>query len=143
MEPVFQEYDSYSDDGKMKPDCLRACVASLFELHISQVPHFIMYPGDQTWDIFNKFIWSLGYCWKDTCYKDQHDFNDTPSIDGYHIVCVRTGEKPKDTHTIIADSNGLIVHDPFDSEVWKGINILESDKLEWWAQIEKREDHGN
>ena len=138
MKPVFQEYSGYSNDGKTKPDCLRACIASLFELHISQVPHFIMYPGEKTWDMFGGFIWSQGYYWKGTGYKDQHSFRDAPAIDGYYLACVRTGEKPRDTHSVIIDSKGLVVHDPHNGEKWKGTNIIESGDMLWWSLIEKQ-----
>lgn len=138
MKPVFQEYDRYSDDGSMKPDCLRACVASLFELHISQVPHFIMFPDDQYWDVFKYFIWSIGYCWKDTGHKGRHSFEDAPAIGGYHLACVRTGEKPRDTHVVIIDTSGLVVHDPNGGEIWKGKNIIESGDMIWWSLIEKQ-----
>jgi len=56
MTPVFQTIS----DPKIG-DCMRAATASIFNLKIEQVPHFMMFDGRQWFTVFWYFLLALGY----------------------------------------------------------------------------------
>lgn len=56
MIPVNQ---TITDKGR--GDCFRAAVASVLDLEILQVPHFILFEGHKWHMVFLRFIESLGW----------------------------------------------------------------------------------
>jgi len=119
---------------KQRGDCLRACVASLFELHPRNVPHFADFPQDAWVYEFLRFVAEAGYeyfGWID----DQTFINDpalTQGVDGYVIV---VGESPRSLpnappmyHAVLY-KNGYLAHDPHPSGLgithFSGFHVIE------------------
>ena len=109
MIPVFQKIKHDPDSGKYG-DCMRACIASLLELKIEDVPHFF---ENGNADDFNKkvgvFLASKGYallslnCWE---IKEEH-FYFKKNIP--HLISAIT---KKGTYHATVGIDGKIVHDP-------------------------------
>lgn len=138
MKPVFQTIVD-----KRRGDCMRATVASLLELEIEQVPHFILF--DKYFDIFWAFIRSLGYDYNGCGYLNSES-SVVPkmpkledSIDGYFYAVVPSKTFSDITHAVVMDMTGMVVHDPNPNGLWQGINIIESKDLKYWYLLEKTE----
>jgi len=119
-------------------NCHQAVMASLFDLDITQVPNFILYPDTQWWTVYWYFIYGLGYEWVGTGYPGQHSLADTETINGSIEAVVPSRTFPGKTHAVLIDSAGVVVHDPNPNKLWQGVNVLESGDLKSWSIIEKR-----
>jgi len=139
MIPIFQETVEAG-----KGDCLRASTASLFELELSQVPNFILFPDETWWNVYWYFIYSLGYEIEGTGYPSYAKLAgkiDCETVGGCLDACVpsRTFEGKK--HAVLINLDGVVVHDPNPNQLWLGENVLMSGDLEWWTIIKKREEN--
>lgn len=116
-------------------DCLRAAVASMFELDIIQVPHFLMF-GDKWYSAFHSFIWFLGY--ELSHYETDERFSRKNLINGCIMTSVKSKTYKKGTHCVLVNSVGRVVHDPNPNKKYKNINIIKSGDLVGWHVIKKR-----
>jgi hypothetical protein len=135
MRPVFQTEVS-SDRG----DCLRASVATILDLEISQVPHFKLF--DRKWHtVLVGFLNSVGYQFHGSGRAKSHKMPEKyPHIDGYVLASVQSKSFPGCTHSVVMDLKGRIVHDPNPNKLWKGINVLESGELIHWSMIDRKQE---
>jgi hypothetical protein len=139
MTPVNQ-----SIVDKSRGDCQRAALASLLDLELEQVPHFRLF-GDGEWiNVFNGFIWSVGYEWNGSADLARHK---SPAnydhVDGYVMAVVPSktyADCENITHAVILDLAGNVVHDPHPSKAWQGVNVVESADLVYWYLIQRRKD---
>lgn len=115
MIPVEQEFAHDPDNG-VYGDCFRACLASLLELPISEVPH-IMHDNPPV-EVYRQrtnsflaehdlFLFTVGGLW------DFEEWRSTNCIirDVYHIISDRSPRFPDAFHAVIG-KNGEVVHDP-------------------------------
>lgn len=128
MTPVLQTIISRGDG-----DCQRAAVASILDLTIEQVPHFLRF-GEEWCEIYIKFMFWNGWDYYGTCsinadrgllYED--------SIEGYFIASVPSLTFENVFHAVILDVNGDCIHDPNPNHKWNGLNI--------YKDILPRKDH--
>jgi hypothetical protein len=114
MKKVFQEYAGDPN----KADCMRATVASLFNLELHAVPNFIEFKDN--WDSeFNSFFTNRGY---EPMYINIGDSVSTQKlkecaefdggINGYFFGVVDSQTYPGETHAVVVDKGLNIVHDP-------------------------------
>lgn len=126
-------------------DCARAVVASLFDLDISQVPHFILFPGQAWWDVYCGFIWSIGWRVLGSGKYPEIDPTKRPfmglHVDGYVDASVPSKNYPGVYHAVVMDTQGLVVHDPAPDgkNHYQGVNVIETGELDSWIMMEKRE----
>lgn len=103
MIPVLQ--DKFGRPSKYGGgNCLQACVASLLNLPLESVPHFMIFGKEDWWDAFNLFFFSrkmivLGWV-KGLPPKDNK----------YYIASTRV--KGKNYNHAVICRNQKIVHDP-------------------------------
>lgn len=108
MKPVDQT--SFYEPGKATGDCMRACVASILELPIEQVPHFA-YDDDgerdesEFWNRYIAFLRSRGFVFI-RCSAT------TPGLDTDYIAC---GPGPRGCGHAVVYRQGVMVHDPHPS----------------------------
>lgn len=93
-------------------DCFRACVASIFEFPIEEMPNFWeqTQDGEKFWELTNKWMLNLGYkCVSFQIKKqDQCEFN--------RILCVACAKSPRgDEDHAVVWRDGL-VYDPHPSQ---------------------------
>ena len=106
MKPVMQTL-FYDKDGI--GNCFEACLASILEMDISEVPLF----HEKDWfDSFYKWINERGFTFIGTMRpEDVNYYKD--GIDGYFIVA---GESPRGDHIrgghAVVFKDGVMVHDP-------------------------------
>lgn len=127
---------------KNNGNCLQAATASLFELPLESVPHFISF-GDDWFKMYYEFLWSLGYEHSHFAYNpyyeklkgevlDEKHFNRAEerwknhlqetkkldSVDGLFLATVCSPkyfsleDKQFTTHAVLVNTNMEIVFDP-------------------------------
>lgn len=129
MVPVAQT--KLSDNEKsIHGNCLAACVASLFEIQIDEVPAWEEMGNDGSWgDSFIKFIESRGYAYEgliaprsSSWLKDVLSISN--GIDGYFIVGGKSPRMNRRGHAVIY-KDGVMIHDPHPS----GDGLLEIEEI--------------
>jgi len=120
---------------KGRGDCQRAAVASMFELEISQVPHFKLF-GDNWFKVFYHFLQSIGYDFQGTANKDK-PITDDDLINGCVIAGVPSRTHKDTTHAVLVDKTGLVIHDPNPNKQWQDVNVIESGDIINWNFIGK------
>jgi len=131
--PVNQTIVSKGDG-----DCTRACVASILELSIEQVPHFLRFK--EIWfNHLTSFFWTQGYKFEGTAYlfkpktgmsrKHCHSLYKTPSIKGFFIATVPSKTFEDIGHSVIINKKGIVVHDPNPNKRWQDINARKTKEL--------------
>ena len=131
MIPVDQEFLHLAVPGQ-QGDCFRACVASILELPISDVPHFAQLTEGSSSAAF----WNMAYDWLESrgyeyVYRTRAGRDSLDKTD-YQIM---TGPSPRGngTYHAVIGKGGIIVHDPHPSRAG-----LAGDPKEWyWASLVK------
>lgn len=127
MTPVDQEF-THRPEINQHGDCQRAVIASLLDLPISEVPHFLQEASGEPWDYWNSlqsFLNSKGYAWLVVPAKLNGGFYGDGSHDIYHEI---SGPSPRGngvTHAVVG-LNGQIAFDPHPDKTG-----LIGDPLEW------------
>lgn len=109
-------------------DCLRAVVASIFELPLDAVPHFcdtgLERPG-------NKSVWAYalaGWCFTQGVVVDPHEVlnEDLLPLSGVPGYCILSGPGPRGWRHSVVGYQGRVVHDPHPSRD----GLVEIDEIE-------------
>jgi len=132
MKPVMQT-EIHLGHG----DCQRAVIASLLELDPQMVPHFAMFRARYWWHVLHYFLYALGWelegCMNPPIDERFHANLAECGIDGYHYAGVYSRTypdvKPRVTHAVIIDSQGVVVHDPNPNQLWAGENVFEQSDI--------------
>lgn len=135
MKPVKQQI---VDQGR--GDCMRATVASLLELEIEAVPHFILH-GTRWHNIFVSFLEACGWNWEGLMNYSETGPNilkKEDSIDGYFYTVVPSKNFENTWHAVVMDMNGVIVHDPSPREGYVNENVLETGSIVAWHRFSKK-----
>jgi hypothetical protein len=131
MIPVFQTRVNKKDG-----DCMRACIASLLELHIDQVPNFVMF-GANWFDVFYYFMYSNKYIYCGNAHFDGRKLLKEDSIKGDYYACVPSLLYPELTHSVVMNNKGICVHDPNPSGLYLGQSL--HSVLHYWYVFERKE----
>lgn len=109
MKPVDQTTFGPRSNGRAG-NCMSACIASLLELPIAQVPYFMGTEGEPD-DLWKKRInrWLAPHGFSFMYFKAARDFTQWPP--GYYVL---TGRSPRGLHAVVAKGD-RIVHDPHPS----------------------------
>lgn len=127
MTPVDQ--DIYSDKEKgIFGNCLQACIASMLDFSLEDVPHFMQESPDNPWISAKEWIKEKGYvvfsfCTTATVLDSLYIEGIYQNIDGRQCYspryCILCGPGPRGVnHAVIGQVNGYgvkIVHDPHHS----------------------------
>jgi len=135
MTPVDQ---SICDEGR--GDCMRATVASVLDLEIIQVPHFILF--DEWNTMFIGFLYLMG--WEYDGVKSYWKDDNTPvqldeTFGGYTLASVPSRNYKGMTHSVVIDTTGLVVHDPSPHKNYQGENVRDSGDVLYWYMVSKKE----
>ena len=114
MKPVMQSFDGINDN------CLQMCIASLFELDMSDVPHFVAFDkgNGEYLDVFNRWLLERGFQAL-TLYLEYLDDSWTPN--GYHLMYGKSRRGIK--HSVVG-YQGKMVYDPHPDQ--SGLESVES-----------------
>lgn len=105
MNPVKQNIFGNGADGTVPGNCLQAAVATIFEIGLDSVPHFVQFHGDW-WDMF--------VSWLDDhygMYPFSFDYNKGihAEVKGYYLV---TGMSKRGYPHTVVYQDGVMIHDP-------------------------------
>lgn len=134
MIPVDQLYND-----PHRGDCMRATVASLLELELEQVPHFRLFDDGQWFDILVGYMKGCGYEYVAVGNpKQKKGLQLEDSIDGYFYAVVPSMNFENCFHAVVIDMNGIVVHDPSDTKLHMGRNVLQIIETYWFkfAKVE-------
>lgn len=127
MTPVKQEFLHDPSNG-VYGDCQRAVIASLLDLPIQEVPHFLGESKNDSigyWGLLQDFLRSKGYAWLVVPPKSGAAFFGAEYESIYHEI---SGPSPRGngvTHAVVG-CDGQIVFDPHPSNAG-----LAGDPSEW------------
>lgn len=108
MIPVTQTLFGDGEDGSRPGNCLQACIASIFELPLDDVPHFVEFKS-QWYDKFNAFL-AEHDLWPIELSCDHHLPTDSYFKDaGYYLA---GGKSPRGIMHSVVYHNGELAHDP-------------------------------
>lgn len=108
-------------------NCLQAATASILEIPLDDVPHFLSF-GNLWWEKYCEYFFSIGYRVvkyisnpRRLGYLGEDEFNiiqDMPGINGYFMGTVLSPrfynfDNLHATHAVIIDKDYNIVHDPY------------------------------
>ena len=136
MIPVYQTIVD-----EKRGDCMRATIASLFDLRLEQVPDFTLFDDVLYWRVFHYFVFALGYDNECNGYPDQEGsipLCECPTVDGAIYASVQSRTFKSCWHAVLIDSNGVVLHDPNPNKAFLGVNVVETKELCCWHQIRKR-----
>ena len=112
MKKIDQEFTHDPENGVMG-DCMRACIASVFEMRRKDVPHFGAM-SDDTW-LKNYVRWLSKQGWAIYTKPAQGDKDLHPEIqedeNPYYFAIGPSPRDPKITHMVVC-RDGKVVHDP-------------------------------
>jgi hypothetical protein len=131
MIPVYQ---TIVDKGR--GDCMRAALASLFHLDITQVPHFLLFK--RAWhDVYVDFCWTMGYDYECT-HHGKTRIRSYHLINGAVIAVVKSKTFENCHHAVLINKKGLVIHDPNPNQAWLNTNIIKTGQLIQWEEFKKR-----
>lgn len=118
MKPQEQEFPHDPSNG-VYGDCFRATLASILEMPISTVPHFLYDGNTDYWHKrLNEFLNPLGYIFMCIPAWDLSEWRQANMItcDIYHEISDISPRFPDTLHSVVG-CNGLVVHDPHPSKL--------------------------
>jgi len=119
MKPVMQTICNFQTGN-----CVQACVASIFELPLDQVPNFMMGGPDHFRAHLNWWCYKIGIVALDICFGDADAealifdswviaVGKTPRLEEWDGLDPEYREKYKDARHAVVWHNGKIAHDPY------------------------------
>ncbi len=117
MKPVKQEFLHQPEIGQ-HGDCMRAVIASLLELPIQEVPHFL-HDGCEAsvfWGRLNAFLSKFGYCYLAVPAFDMQAYLDANGIEEIWHEIGGPSPRGNDVFHAVVGRNGEIAHDPHPSQ---------------------------
>ncbi len=109
MHKVDQTLFGNGDNGSRPGNCLQACLASIFNLSLDEVPHFVEH-GASWYDDMQAWLMQRGYYALDLLFDDGY----IPNVDirGYHCL---NGISPRGIRHSVVCKDGDMIHDPHPS----------------------------
>ena len=120
-------------------NCLQASIASLLELELHLVPHFL--EAGKYWCMeLIRFVEYKGYSFNGTFSGDMFTENyDYPKLDqtlnGLVLASVPSRTLDSTHHSVIMNADGDIVHDPNPNKRWLNENVFNKKVLSTWFSI--------
>lgn len=136
MIPIKQTILS-SVDGNIRGNCFRACLASMLEIpNIDDIPAFEQMSNETWFQVFYKWLVSVGYQFHGTGHPDGKKEFEYEGIDGYYMA---VGKSPREYvkagHGVVY-KQGKLVHDPHPNNE----GILTFDSFYMIEKIEENKD---
>jgi hypothetical protein len=115
------------DDDAPSGNCLQACIASILEMDIDEVPHFVERKSADWFDVMNQWLIDNAECYLLPLNQWMRDF--TP-----HGYALASGDSPRGIPHSVVVCDGVVVHDPHPSkggilkvrEYWLFVSLMNS-----------------
>ena len=119
-------------------DCLRASMSSLLEYPLEAVPNFVLIPPYLRMSAIHGFLWSQGYALGDNMRPIGRCIGE--GIDGHFMASVPSRSIQGESHAVVINPEGWVVHDPNPNKKWIGVNVFDNDILHYVYNISRRID---
>jgi hypothetical protein len=152
MTPVYQTlFNAGTVKGELPGNCLQAAIASLLDMRLDDIPHFMSYGDDDWFKRYKEFLHESGYHYErtlhnprdigyDGCHKTWASIiKKLKGVNGYFLATVHSPTyftpelvcafETTPTHAVIIDRDFNIVHDPNPNN--KGIKEYPMPKFLW------------
>jgi len=124
---VNKTYQTSVDQNK--GDCLRACIASILELDINQVPNFVMYNEVDFSRMLFHFLLFFGITFNTIAtYK----INKYGCFGDRYIAIVKSKTFKELNHAVIIDKNFNVIHDPNPNKNYTGKTITKDEFIGYY-----------
>ena len=123
--------------GNERGDCMRAVIASMMEIEIEQVPHFLLF-GNKWFSCMYSFLRFMGYDVTYEHYDFDNPFTRRHLINGCIFAIVKSKSFKKTNHAVLINSVGRVIHDPNPNDGYKNENVKDGDCLRGWFKIVPR-----
>lgn len=112
MTPVHQTVFGDGSDGSEPGNCMSACLASVLDLPISEVPNFAAMGQNGYFDGIRNWLLARDLY----IFETDEDPSHNPGAPDYmnYIAC---GKSSRGLHHSVVMSEGVVVHDPHPSNV--------------------------
>ena len=141
-------------------DCMRATIASLLELPLEAVPHFLMFSEGMWMRNMTMFWKANGYKYNGSGYparpagkrvwfsngrkysnnaRPQTPLRLEDSFNGYFYASVPSLNFNNVGHALVMDMNGYCAHDPSPLGLYQDAQILKSGRVQDWYLVEQLE----
>lgn len=110
MTPIYQEHPYHAPERGIFGDCYRAALASLLDMPLATVPHFVRYPEAERRDLYREFLRPLGLIPVNIPGPGFMASIAGSGIDCYHLI-LGAAKDDGCPHTCVG-RNGVVVHDP-------------------------------
>lgn len=116
MIPQDQQF-FYQEEPRVYGDCTRACLATLLNLPISAVPHFLKVARGQVYEFYEGVDAFLEERGLEIKYQvPLSDYWQPGGPDVFHLISGQSPRSPKINHMVVG-LNGRIIFDPHPSRV--------------------------
>lgn len=118
MKPVDQTMFGDGSNGNPPGDCFRACIASLMELPIEGVPHFVAI-GD-SWSTCQAWLAERGLAYTEAAPRDAYGLLHIAGV--HYLAC---GPSARGFQHAVIERRGQLAHDPHPSRA----GLVETQRL--------------
>lgn len=140
MKPVLQ---TIVDEGI--GNCMQAAVASMLEVPLADIPNFMDYADKKDpskWHLkFMDVMESYGYEFEgskmkaDTKAETYFDLKKELQINDCIYASVKSRNFKETGHAVLLDANGIVIHDPHPEQSYMGVDVVETDELNYWQMF--------
>ena len=117
MNPVMQTVFGSGDNGEKAGNCFRACLASILEIQIDDIPDIENLAQDRWFPVFHNWLKEQGYEYLGWGNPDNlADSKYASGIEGYVIVCGGSPRGYSRGHAVVF-KDAVMVHDPHPSNL--------------------------
>lgn len=131
-----------TDTSRETGNCMQAVLASLFEKELSETVNTIVFNDNNWYKHFFSWVESVGYSYcgvmNQASTKEQTylDLACLYAVGGFFYASVPSKTHHNETHAVIINRAGRVVHDPNPDKKWLGINVVDSRDLLYWYMFE-------
>lgn len=119
---------------------MRAVVASLLEVELEAVPNFSLLSENVWWPVFECYLLAHGWDYLGVMNFDptgENRPNEEESIGGYFQASVPSKSFAGETHAVIINAKGFVIHDPSPTKSYQGENVFETKRINYWYRFKK------
>lgn len=120
-------------------DCLRAALSSLLDYPLEAVPHFALLPPWLQLTSIQGFLWSQGFTRGDNVQPKGKEMEGS-GVNGFFMASVPSKTIPGQSHAVVINGFGLVVHDPNPNKKWEGEGLFDGGRQHYVYSITHRDD---
>ena len=129
----------------VKGNCMQAALATLFSKELCDTVNVIDYDNDGWFDAMlswldksTDFIYAGVVNAHENSTETMRALQSMYAINGFFYGVVNSKNFKGETHAVIIDRNGVVVHDPNPDKKWLGADTARNNELIYWYRFEPK-----